>query len=97
MQVKNDACIRFLRPSEKAFIVFFDETESAKDNVGLIRAQVFADVLEKGENRLAREINLGDHFRAFFLTPEPLVQRLVVIVDVNAELMRIRPIELSRR
>src|SRR5207249_4482211 len=96
VQVEDHARVRLFGPGKKALVVPLDETDGAVDQGGALRAEPLAHVREKAGQRIPRRVDLGDQLRGRLGGAEPAVQGAMVIVQVRTELVRVRPVHLSR-
>src|SRR5687767_2970845 len=85
------------RPGEKAFGVAFDQADGAVDQLRLVLPEVRTNSVQERGQRGARHVKLADHFGALVLGAELPVERLMIIVDIDAELAGVGPVALSRR
>src|SRR6266705_2911972 len=96
VQVEDHARVRLFGPGKKALVVPLDETDGAVDQWRALRAEPLAHVREKAGQRIPRRVDLGDQLRGRLGRPEPDVQGAMVVVEVGTELVRVRPVHLSR-
>ena len=72
-----------------------DEPDGAVDEVDAIQAEIAAHVVHEREQPVARHIELGDHFAATHRGAEAVIQRAVVVLEVQIQLVRVAPVELA--
>src|SRR5688572_15590294 len=97
MQVEDDADIVPLGPSEKCILVLLDQANGAVDEVGRMPKKILANCRhERGELR-AWHVDLRDHLRTGHLRAQMRVERAVIVVEIDVDLVRVVPVELAFR
>src|SRR5881296_3269357 len=79
VQVEDDARVALLRPGEEALVVLLDEADGAVNNVRAALAKVLADALHEIDERIPRDVDLGDHLGAPARGAQSLVELLVIV------------------
>ena len=95
VQVEDHACVSVARPVQKAFVVALDEPDRPVNHVDVMPPEILGGLSHEVGQSLARHIELADHLARRVFGAEVRVERDVIIVDIRAELVKIRPIELS--
>src|SRR3990172_10642932 len=97
VEVEDDTRIRRSGPSQKTLVVSLDQANRPIGHFNLPIAEFPSDVRHEGAEMGPGHIDLGNDLGCSFLRAELLVEPPMVVVDVEAELVRVRPVELPRR
>ena len=95
VQVEDDAGPGFARPGQRGLVFRFDEPDGAVDEVDAVEAEVAAHVVHEREQPVARHVELGDHLAATHRGAEAVIQRAVIVLEVQVQLVRVAPVELA--
>src|SRR5258708_21711417 len=87
VQVEDDACIRLFCPRQEAFIIALDNAYCAVDQIDPIRAKVLSHLIEETPQHRPWDIDLSDNLTRRMRSVELLVDFLMIVVGVDAQLM----------
>src|SRR5688500_280814 len=95
VKVEDRAGVRLTRPGEKALGVTLDESDRTVDAIDAVGAKILGYLAAKVGERVARHGQLTADLGRRVLGSRFRVEPRVVIVDVRAQLMRVRPVDLA--
>lgn len=93
VEIEDDAGVVFTRPGEEAFLIALDQANGAVNNWDATVTKSLCRRFHEGAEMLARDIKLADHLTRWSGRAALAVEFAVVIVQVDAELMGVRPVE----
>src|SRR5579872_3718673 len=97
VNVEDNAGVALLRPGKEGLPVHLDKADRAVDDALAVTAQIGGDRGHEFGDRGARNIQLRNHLRPFGRRPRLPIDRGVIAVRIESELMGIRPVDLARR
>ena len=97
VQIENHAGPAFARPGQCGLMFRFDEADRAVDEVDAIHAEIAAHVVHERQQPGSGHVEFGDHLAAAYCGAEPVIERAVVVLEVEIELVRIAPVQLPVR
>src|SRR5213592_1377935 len=97
VQIEDHAGPGLPGPGQEALVVALDEADRSVDDRGPMLAEACPDVVDEARQGGARNVDLGDYLGRGRGGAELPVQALVVVVDVETELVRVRPVALTGR
>ena len=71
-----------------------DQADGAVDEIHAVQAEIAPHVVHERGSR-PRHVQLGDHFAAAHRRAQAPIERAVVVLEVQVELVRVAPVELA--
>ena len=96
VEIQDRAGVGLLGPGQEAFIVALDPADGAVDDLHLVPAKVLAHLRQEVAQAFAGGVDLRNDLSGPMRRLDPEIQRPVIIVEISAELMRVRPVNLAR-
>src|ERR1700730_5788405 len=87
MEVEYGACIRLFCPRQEALIIALDNAHSAVDQINPIRAKILSHLIEEVLQHRSGDIDLSDDLTRRMRSVDLLVNFLMVVVRIDAQLM----------
>jgi len=95
VKIENDAGIVLLGPFQESVFILFYETNRAVNEIHVAPQEILAHGFHEVDQAVARHIQFGDHLRARHFGSKVMIERAVVVVEINVELMRVVPVHLA--
>jgi len=95
MQVEDDTGEILPRPGEETLGIAFDQPHRAIDDRDAARTQLLRRAGHEIHEPVARDVQLGDHLGGLYGRAELAVELLVVVIEVDAQLVGVGPVELA--
>src|ERR1700722_17824456 len=95
MQIEDGAGVRLLCPRQEALIIGLYYPDGTVDQLYLVFAKIFSNLVEESLQRRSWNIDLSDDFRCRIGRVESLIDFAMVVVGIDAQLVCIRPVSLS--
>ena len=97
LNIEDDASIRLLRPSQKTFVILFNQTNGSINDFHIVFPKIFPCFPHKSRELISWHVNFRDDFGRWLGRTQSLIQNLMIAVPVIAQLVRVGPINLPRR
>ena len=97
MQVEDDAGVISLGSGQKSILVLVDQADGAVDEVDPMSKKILANGRHERGELGAWHIDLRDHLRSGYLRAQMRVERAVIVVEIDVDLVRVVPVELACR
>jgi len=87
VEVEDGACIRLFCPGQEALIIAPDNAHSAVDQIDPIRAEILSHLIEEALQHRSGDIDLSDDLTRRMSSVKLLVNFLMIVVGIDAQLM----------